>query len=178
VIRFSLAICPRAYFLDHVTLSVQEYGRLPSGDRGTSLRGITVGRGREGLGKKNQSLNVSYATDSLYQRRCAHARQNRSWGRVPCIPPWYVWNPRMRASIVRHALPHRHDAASDEREQALASLIEPGNQPYCPGAVGTVLVAKLGAQQPLFRMDARENRRDHERCQQHAHPRPKGQGPP
>src|SRR5215475_12724933 len=60
VIRFSLAICPRACFLYHVMLSVQEYGRLPSADRGTSLRGITAGRGRKELGKKNQSLNVSY----------------------------------------------------------------------------------------------------------------------
>ncbi len=67
--RFSLGISPRARFLDHVILSIQEYRRLPSADRGTSLRGITAGRGREGLGKNNQSLNVSYAIDCLYQRR-------------------------------------------------------------------------------------------------------------
>src|SRR5712691_3878327 len=66
--RFSLAICPRACSLSHVMLSVQEYGRLPSVNRGTSLRGTTAGRDREGLGKKNQSLNVSYAIDKLYQR--------------------------------------------------------------------------------------------------------------
>jgi hypothetical protein len=35
-----LAICPRACFLDHVILYIQEYGRLPSADQGTSLRAI------------------------------------------------------------------------------------------------------------------------------------------
>ena len=37
-------------------------------------------------------------------------------------------------------------------------LVEPGNQPRRPGAVRIVLVAKLRAQQPLFRADAREER--------------------
>jgi hypothetical protein len=42
---------------------------LPSADRGTSLRGITAERGREGLSKKNQALNVSYALDSYHTRQ-------------------------------------------------------------------------------------------------------------
>src|SRR2546427_5791617 len=69
VIRFSLAICPRACSLSHVMLSVQEYGRLPSVNRGTSLRGTTAGRGREGLGKKNQSLKVSYDRNAYHLPR-------------------------------------------------------------------------------------------------------------
>ena len=68
--------------------------------------------------------------------------------------------------------------AEDEQEPALASLIDSGNQPCCPGTVGPVLVAKLGAQQPLFCTDAREERRDHERREQQANPRTKGEAPP
>ena len=41
---------------------------------GPSLHGITAGRDREGLGKQNQALNVSYATDKLYHSSCPHAR--------------------------------------------------------------------------------------------------------
>jgi hypothetical protein len=84
----------------------------------------------------------------------------------------------MQAWLVRQAPPNRKDVAEEEREHASASLIEPGNQPCCPGAVGAVLVAKLGAQQPLFCTDAREEWREHECRQQHANPRTKGQAPP
>jgi hypothetical protein len=41
---------------------------------GPSQHGITAGRDREGLGKQNQALNVSYATDYLYHGSCYHAR--------------------------------------------------------------------------------------------------------
>src|SRR5215468_6368263 len=54
----------------------------------------------------------------------------------------------------------------DEHEHVLASLIEPGKQPCCPGAVGTVLVTKLRTQQPLFRTDACQERWDHEHREQ------------
>src|SRR5712692_2906730 len=37
------------------------------GPENTSLCSTTAGRGREGLCKENQALNVSYDTDSLYQ---------------------------------------------------------------------------------------------------------------
>src|SRR5215471_8092801 len=66
----------------------------------------------------------------------------------------------------------------DEHEHALASLIEPRNQPCCPGAVGAVLLAKLRAPQPLFGTDARQKWQDHECREQHAQPRPKGKIPP
>ena len=55
------------------------------------------------------------------------------------------------------------------------SLIEPWNQPLGAGAVGIVLAAKLRTQQPLFRSDAREERRYNERREQHADPRMKGE---
>src|ERR1044072_170737 len=80
--RFALAICPRASFLDHVTLSVQEYGRLPSADRGTSLRSLTAGRGGQELGKKNQSLNVSYAIDSYHVGRHQTSQDISTWQRL------------------------------------------------------------------------------------------------
>ena len=48
-------------------LAVQEHNRLPSADQGPALRGITARRGREGFGKENQALNVSYEMDYLYQ---------------------------------------------------------------------------------------------------------------
>src|SRR5262245_6138185 len=61
---------------------------------------------------------------------------------------------------------------------ALASLIEPRNQPCCPGAVGAVLLATLRAQQLLCCTDARQQWQDHERRKQHAQPRTQGEVPP
>jgi hypothetical protein len=119
-----------------------------------------------------------YATDDLYQKRGAHTRQTLVVTHGAMHTLWHAWNTSMQAWWVRHDPPRRHDAASDEREHALASLIEPGKQPCCAGAVGAVLVAKLGAQQPLFRTDTREERREHERCEQHANSRTKGETPP
>jgi hypothetical protein len=89
--------------------------------------------------------------------------KNREWGRLV-----------MHTLLARMEHPHAgmdgsacsataQQFAEDEREPARASLIEPGKQPCCPDAVGAVRVAKLGVQQPLFRTDAREERRDHER---------------
>ena len=49
---------------------------------GTSLRGITAGRGREGLGKKNQSLNVSYALDSSHTLLPRTSRRCTGWTSV------------------------------------------------------------------------------------------------
>jgi len=47
----------------------------------TSLRGITAGRGREGLGRKNQSLNVSYGSDSYHSiGRYARPRHSEEMG--------------------------------------------------------------------------------------------------
>ena len=113
MLRFSLAICPRASFLDHVTLSVQEYGRVPSADRWTSLRGIIAGRGGEGFGKQNQSLHVPYATDELYQRPCAHARQQLE--RYP-LPPLGTMAQQPRCTSSTHrAVPPR--LSPDQRER-------------------------------------------------------------
>jgi hypothetical protein len=111
------------------------------------------------------SILPSYATDYLYQRRCVHTRPKPGVGRLV-----------MHTLLARMAHPHAgmdgaacsatpQRCAEDEQEPARASLIEPGKQPCCPGAVGAVLIAKLGAQQPRFRTDAREERRDHERRQ-------------
>ena len=57
-------------------------------------------------------------------------------------------------------------------------LIEPGNQPPGRRAVGIVFAAKLRAQQPLFRTNARDERRYNERREHHADPRTKGYAPP
>jgi hypothetical protein len=106
---------------------------------------MTAGRGGEELYKQNQALNVSYATDYLYQRWCAHARSKLAVGQFEV----YTTLARMEhphagmGSSACSATPQQF--AEDEREPARASLIQPGNQPGCPGTVGVVLVAKLGA---------------------------------
>lgn len=56
-------------------------------------------------------------------------------------------------------------------------LIDSGDQARGSGAVGIVLGAKLRPQQPLFGLDARNQRRDGQHRQQHADPRPKGERP-
>jgi hypothetical protein len=50
---------------------------------------------------------------------------------------------------------------------SLLRLIEPANQPRCPGAVRAMFVAKLRAQQLLFRADAHEDGHDDQRREQH-----------
>src|SRR5215471_6211225 len=57
------------------------------------------------------------------------------------------------------------------------ALINPRNQPRRAAAVGVVLVAELRAQQPLFRLDARDERRNRERRQKHGDHGTKGQRP-
>src|SRR5262249_14030702 len=57
------------------------------------------------------------------------------------------------------------------------ALIKPRNQPRRAAAVGIVLVTELRAQQPLFRVDARDERRNRERRQQHADDGTEGQRP-
>src|SRR5215467_7355350 len=57
------------------------------------------------------------------------------------------------------------------------ALINPWNQPRRAAAVGVVLVAELRVQQPLFRVDARDQRRNREYRQQHADHGTKGQRP-
>lgn len=69
-------------------------------------------------------------------------------------------------------------APNVSREKTLPpASIEPGNQPPCAGAVGLIRGAELRAQKPLFRVYARDKRRDKERRQQHAGPRSKSESP-
>jgi hypothetical protein len=93
-----------------------------------------------------------------------------SWVSMTWRPPGHEWHTLMQAGLVRHDATHRNDAAEDARQHGLEPLIEPGHQSCGPGAVGVVLGAKLRAQQPLFGTDACEERRDHEPCEQQAHP--------
>jgi hypothetical protein len=63
------------------------------------------------------------------------------------------------ASVSSPRLPHRQDSAGEEREHARESLIEPGNQPRCPGAVGAVLGAYCAcSSRSSARMRARSGR--------------------
>jgi hypothetical protein len=71
--------------------------------------------------------------------------KNQEWPVCNALPAWHAWHTLMQAWWVWQAPPNPNDAAEAEQEPALASLIEPRNQPCCPGAVGTVLVAKLRA---------------------------------
>src|SRR5262249_60584148 len=57
------------------------------------------------------------------------------------------------------------------------TLINPRKEPRRAAAVGVVFVTELGVQQPLFRADARDERRDQQRRQQHADSPPKRQRP-
>ena len=83
VLRFSLAICPRASFLDRHAFRAGVWSSACCGP-GTSLRGNRK-RVEKALGKQNhQSLDISSATDELYQRPCTHARQQLE--RYP-LPP-------------------------------------------------------------------------------------------
>jgi len=50
--------------------------RLPSADWGTSLRGMTAGRGREGLWKTHHALHIAEAMLGLAHRLCHHARSH------------------------------------------------------------------------------------------------------
>src|SRR5258708_24641235 len=63
------------------------------------------------------------------------------------------------------------------RRPEIKALVDTGNQARGPGAVRLVLVAKLRAQQPLFRTDAREQRQHRECSEQHADTRTKRQAP-
>src|ERR1700680_2384487 len=55
--------------------------------------------------------------------------------------------------------------------------IESGDQPRRAADVRIVFVAELRAQQPFFRANARDQRRDKEHREQHTDPRAKGEGP-
>jgi hypothetical protein len=52
----------------------------------TSPRDRTTGRGREGLGKKHQALNIFYATNELYHDSHHNASAMRTGGMgCPCL---------------------------------------------------------------------------------------------
>src|ERR1700730_12416860 len=69
----------------------------------------------------------------------------------------------------------RGNHASETKERTFFNilLIEARNYPRRPGPVSIVLGAELCAQQPLFRADAREERRNDQRRDQQADSRPK-----
>src|ERR1700738_4067050 len=74
-------------------------------------------------------------------------------------------------------------AETGYRPQAVAPVapdgasIESGDQPRRAAEIGLVFVAELRAQQPFFRANARDQRRDKESREQHTNPRAKGKGP-
>ena len=132
--------------------------------------GKNLGRNRSGANVELQPLRQdNLLRESLREGRCVESD---------------TWERRIAFSLVasnRRSVPETVRCARRRRRAphpgSLQASVDARNEPRSVPAVGVVLLAELCAQKGLFGPNARQNRRNDQRCQNYPCSRTKSQGP-